>query len=64
MGRLHEPDHLQQFVRFGERFVPVYGKRTAAFVAEEHVFRNGEVGNQREFLMDNDDTAVFTVLNL
>ena len=43
--------------------VPVDHAAAGALVAQEHVLRNGEVGHQRQLLMDDDDAQLLRILD-
>ena len=64
MGGLLQANDCEQLVRFCVGFVPVDVHRAPALVAEEHVFRNGEIRHQRQLLMDDDDAGFFAVADL
>ena len=50
-------------IRLTIRLVPVDGGLFSTFIAEEHIFPDGHIGNQRQFLMDDDDSLLLTVLD-
>ncbi|MPM47914.1 hypothetical protein SDC9_94635 [bioreactor metagenome] len=44
--------------------VPVDHALFAVFIAEEHVFGNRKIRNQRQFLMDDDDSSLLAVFDI
>ena len=42
--------------------VPVHAQLALAFVAEEHILADRQLGDQRQFLMDDDDALLLAVL--
>ena len=41
--------------------IPVDSKFSSSFVAQEHIFTDRHIGDQRKFLMNDDDALLFTV---
>ncbi|MMZ60263.1 hypothetical protein D1872_223410 [compost metagenome] len=44
--------------------MPVDDAPLGLFIAEKDVLRDGQVGNQRKLLVDNDDTEVLALLDI
>ena len=57
--------HDLQIVRgAGVGLVPVDDAVLLPLVAQKHVFRDGEIGNQGKLLMDDDDAQLFRILDI
>ena len=63
-GRFLQSYCLQIFIRFAVCLVPVDGICFSFFITKVHVLPDGHVGDQRQFLMDDNDAFLLAVLDL
>ena len=62
-GILRKADHLQIFVRLRVGFIPVDSGFLSSFIAEIHILADRHLRNQRQFLMNDNDSAALGVFN-
>ena len=62
-GILFEPHLRQELARQGDGPMPIDHSALGPLVAEEDVLRNGEIRDQGEFLVDDDDPELFAIEN-
>ncbi|MPN23402.1 hypothetical protein SDC9_170790 [bioreactor metagenome] len=63
LARLFKSNQGKQLIGTAVCLVPVYGKDSALLVSQEHVLGNGEVGNECQLLMDDDDSLFLAFLD-
>ena len=63
-GRFFQSYCFQIFICFSVSFIPVNGKCRPFFVSKIHVFPDCHIGDQCQFLMNNNNPFFFTVLNV
>ena len=63
-GRFFQSYCFQIFICFSVGFIPVNRECRSLFVSEIHVFPDRHIGDQCQFLMNNNNPFCFTVLNI
>jgi len=60
----HATHSVQQFFGLGISFVPIDHAIFGALITEKHVFSDGKIRNKCKFLMDNNETSFFRMMDI